>query len=727
MKKPDWKTVSVLAVFGFSVMMAPVFKAQITGALTRVYSVPDGAMFRVDGQLFSQATSAIWPEGSKHILLVDGTTQQTGPRSRLVFSKWQTEDKLGFALNPLPVTATSAITGYQAVFQPQYALELVLINCPDPNHCNPGGTVYVEGNPYSTTTEFYFDADRPVTLQAFPNDGYVFAGWAPGVNQTIRGYLNTVTMAAPMAIYPIFQPARKITLGTQPAGIGLKLYEDRTLVEAPVTMDWGMGSTHAVGANSPQSDQYGKWWVFQSWSDGGAANHSYTVDSSIAPGSLTATYIPAAVVNLLSSPDGMKILIDGQYNALNDRYFAWNVGDTHVLEAPAQQTDGSGRIWKFASWSNGATAKQNYLVPPESATTGVKLTVTYTPTSEFTVKSTVPGLTVKLDGADCATPCTVVRDTGTQVKVSVPVSVAQSESTRYDFDGWAGGSGGDVTVTLNDAVQTATASYHTMNRLRTATNPSNGANWTVAPVSADGFYPSSTNVAVSLSALPGFKFQRWDGDMTGSIPSGTVAMTAPRTVMAVMATVPYVPPAGVMNSAGATPAGGVAPGSIVSIFGLNLAGDTVVAADGMMPQALGGVSVTAGDRILPLFFVSPQQINFQLPDDMAEGTQSLTITIAGQVAIKATMNVVRTAPGVFQVADKDDYVAMVVHEDGSAVNSDSPAKTDELLTMYATGLGPVNTARPFGFPVPGDGDFTLQDSVTVQTGDAQLRQRRRSP
>ena len=73
------------------------------------------------------------------------------------------------------------------------------------------------------------------------------------------------------------------------------------------------------------------------------------------------------------------------------------------------------------------------------------------------------------------------------------------------------------------------------------------------------------------------------------------------------------------NAAGTTPQTGVAPGGIVSIFGVNLATDTLVAPDGMLPQTLGGLTVRVGDRLLPLFFVSPQQINAQVPDDMATG------------------------------------------------------------------------------------------------------------
>ena len=87
-------------------------------------------------------------------------------------------------------------------------------------------------------------------------------------------------------------------------------------------------SVHTVGANSPQKDKFGKLWAFQSWSDGGELNHAYTVASLNHPASLTAKFIPAAGVSILTLPVGLKIKVDGQYNVLNPYYFAWGIGET---------------------------------------------------------------------------------------------------------------------------------------------------------------------------------------------------------------------------------------------------------------------------------------------------------------------------------------------------------------------------------------------------------------
>jgi uncharacterized protein (TIGR03437 family) len=519
----------------------------------------------------------------------------------------------------------------------------------------------------------------------------------------------------------MFQVARKMTLTTDPPE--LTLLADRAPVPTPATLDWGIGSVHTVGANSPQQDRFGKMWAFQSWSDGGELNHAYTVASSAAPASLTAKFVAASGVSILTLPVGLKIKVDGQYNILNPYYFAWGIGETHHLEAPPQQTDAQGRVWQFSSWSNGGKATQDIIVPADSEANGVHLTATYTPLTKLTVNSSLAGLSVKLDGVACTTPCETLRDPGTQVRVSAPASISQGDGARADFDGWPGGSvvtPGDLVVTLGDAAVTASANYHLLNRLSAASEPVNGAVWTVLPASSDGFYRATASVALSLTAQPGYRFRRWDGDLSGTIPSGVVTMSAPRVVKALFDTIPYIAPAGVANAAGTTPQSGVAPGGIVSVFGVNLSSETLVAPDGNLPQTLGGLTVRVGDRILPLFFVSPQQINAQVPDDLATGTQVLTISPAGAPDVRAIFTVVRNAPGLFPVAVDGQAMAMAVHEDGSPVTADAPARPGELLTVYGTGFGPAERTRPEGFPIPQAPSYAMVDTVTLQVGEVAL-------
>ncbi|HKA02597.1 MAG TPA: hypothetical protein VKE70_39065 [Candidatus Solibacter sp.] len=716
LKKLNWTNLPILAAFGLSVALAPIFRAQDQGSITKVTPLPDGAFFTVDGANYTHAVSNIWPTGSKHTLsAITPQYPPTGAKATLTFDHWEFNGG-NVSLNPFVITATPTIPEYRAVFSQQYALSVIFFNCPDPAHCASPGRILVDGSPVTTTTDIYCAPGASVTLLAIPNPGYVFAGWQGGTNQYITGAQDIVTMNGPIEVYPRFQVARHVNIATVPDG--LQILADRTPVYAGTVLDWGWDSVHSIGPVSPQQDKLGKYWAFKSWSDGGAINHAYTVAESNMPDTITATYVPAAPFSIVTQPLGLRVKVDGvTQNILNPYYYTWGVNEVHRLEAPLTQTDASGRNYQFAGWSDGGAAIHDYTVAADADITGgAKLVATYKALTKLTVDSSLTALSIKVNGTSCTTPCETLYSPGTQVRVTVPPSVALGQNTRADFNGWPTG-GSDFTVSLGDADQRLLASYHILNRLSASSDPSDGAVYSLTPSSPDSFYDSSATVAITLTAQPGFKFVRWDGDLSGTIPSGMVAMSAPRAVRGLLNPVPYIAPTGVMNAAGLTPQKGVAPGSMISIFGAHLANGSAVAGDGLLPQTLAGVVARAGDRLLPLIYASPTQINAQLPDDIQPGDQLMTVSPPGQPDLRAAFKVVRNAPGLFPVMSGDSAFAMAVHEDGSPINADSPARHGELITVYGTGFGPTATPRPEGFPIPASGDYSIADSASVQVGD----------
>lgn len=101
-------------------------------------------------------------------------------------------------------------------------------------------------------------------------------------------------------------------------------------------------------------------------------------------------------------------------------------------------------------------------------------------------------------------------------------------------------------------------------------------------------------------------------------------------------------------------AGAVATSSIVTAFGAGLATGIDSASGLPLPTALGGASITVTDslgvaRSAPLFYVSPTQINYAIPDGTAVNTATITIhTPTG--AQTAQQSIVSTAPGLFNVS-----------------------------------------------------------------------------
>ena len=70
----------------------------------------------------------------------------------------------------------------------------------------------------------------------------------------------------------------------------------------------------------------------------------------------------------------------------------------------------------------------------------------------------------------------------------------------------------------------------------------------------------------------------------------------------------------------------ISPGSLISIWGLELSPGTVAAATVPLPTRLEDVSVAVGDLEAPLHFVSPHQINAQLPFETPLGDVTLSVT-----------------------------------------------------------------------------------------------------
>jgi len=85
--------------------------------------------------------------------------------------------------------------------------------------------------------------------------------------------------------------------------------------------------------------------------------------------------------------------------------------------------------------------------------------------------------------------------------------------------------------------------------------------------------------------------------------------------------VPFTIRNGVVNGASYI-TGVVVPGSIFSIFGENLAPSTVSSSVVPLPTSLNGVSVTVKRVLVPLFLVSPQQINGVVPTAIQLGAGS---------------------------------------------------------------------------------------------------------
>lgn len=106
----------------------------------------------------------------------------------------------------------------------------------------------------------------------------------------------------------------------------------------------------------------------------------------------------------------------------------------------------------------------------------------------------------------------------------------------------------------------------------------------------------------------------------------------------------------------------IAPGEIVSAFGAGLADQTVTAIALPLPTKLGGIEVSIRDsanneRLARLFYVSPTQINYSIPLDVALGNATVTFYKDGAVVSTATTKITAYAPGIFSANQNGGGVA----------------------------------------------------------------------
>jgi uncharacterized protein (TIGR03437 family) len=220
-------------------------------------------------------------------------------------------------------------------------------------------------------------------------------------------------------------------------------------------------------------------------------------------------------------------------------------------------------------------------------------------------------------------------------------------------------------------------------------------------------------VAVSVDVAHGYVFDDWTGDASGTAHAISATMDRQRNIHAEIHRVSSDGIDAVGNAAGETPEAAVAPGSIVSIYGPRLAPTTAIGPESPLAQTLGGVTVTIGDRLLPLFFVSPGQINVQLPSDLAAGDQTLVVHAEGQPDATGLFTVQRNAPGLFYQQASGKAYLVALHADGSLITLKSPARRGEKITALGTGCGPYQVQPLDGFAVPNGGSDKLADRTQL--------------
>lgn len=216
------------------------------------------------------------------------------------------------------------------------------------------------------------------------------------------------------------------------------------------------------------------------------------------------------------------------------------------------------------------------------------------------------------------------------------------------------------------------------------------------------------------------------GDLTSNIYSATwqPGGVAPLVTIAIRATagtfnpaaVQYTgavndnsspPPALVPNGAlhifftsamAATLGSALAPGSVMQVYGNRMA-STASSTTVPLPDNFDGTFMLIGPRQAPLYYVSDQLLDVQIPSELTPNRQySMVVSANGTWTLPQTIEVATVQPGVAQFAD--GTVIAQISGTTTLVSATNPAKPGQNLTIYLAGMGPTTPPIPSGQPTP---------------------------
>jgi uncharacterized protein (TIGR03437 family) len=171
--------------------------------------------------------------------------------------------------------------------------------------------------------------------------------------------------------------------------------------------------------------------------------------------------------------------------------------------------------------------------------------------------------------------------------------------------------------------------------------------------------------------------------------------------------------------------GAVAPGGLISVFGAQLSPVNLATSEVPLPTALADSCLSVNGQPVPVLFVSPNQMNAQMPFE-AVGNVTMILRTPGGTSDNYNLQVLPNAPSVFRTgaAGPNTNIPTVVrNDDGQLVTDSHPIhrKDKTALVIYLTGLGPTTPAVPTGMPAPLSPLATALTRPSITLGGVQLQ------
>ncbi len=240
---------------------------------------------------------------------------------------------------------------------------------------------------------------------------------------------------------------------------------------------------------------------------------------------------------------------------------------------------------------------------------------------------------------------------------------------------------------------------------------------------------SNGDPPLSLTSIQGGLWQNtWQaGQLTGPVtvtvtarnPSGSLAGT--RQVTGGLGTSSLAPVlSAAVSAASFAPSAPLSPGSIISLFGLNLGNGTASAPSLPLGTSLSSATAIIAGTSMPLIFGSSGQINAVVPSGININTShQILVQRDNSFSIPILVDVGPANPGVFPYPlpnDPPNQGAVVNAVTYAVAQPGTPVGAGDVVAIFSTGLGAVNQAVPDGTASPSSPLAMTVGTTTVTIG-----------
>jgi uncharacterized protein (TIGR03437 family) len=191
-------------------------------------------------------------------------------------------------------------------------------------------------------------------------------------------------------------------------------------------------------------------------------------------------------------------------------------------------------------------------------------------------------------------------------------------------------------------------------------------------------------------------------EQTPSVLGKEIIVPASLQTVSAAATPPIIASGAIQNAASFA-TGPIAPGSLITIQGSNLASGTALSSTPFQ-TTLGDTQILLGGTPMPLLYASNGQVNAQVPADVStlsnvNQAPQIIVQRSGVPSVPQAINLAAASPAIFTQDQSGQGQGTIVDANNQAIaDSSMPAAAGDTLVVYCTGLGAVNPPVPAGQP-----------------------------